>query len=265
MGIGWRIRRWIRQGVVAVGIAGAGCCALLAQAAELRVLSAGAVEPGLKPVLAAFARDSGHTVQLGFATAPQIRERGASGAALFDVVIAPPAVLDELEAASRIDADRSRRVTLGRVGLGVVVRPGAPRPDLSSVDSFRRALVEADSLVFNRASTGLYVEGMLKTLNVDASGRSTRYPDGASVMEHVLHGKGREIGLGAVTEILLAADKGVQFVGPLPTPLQNFTTYTAAPARGDAGASDAARALLRALAAPAARAAFSAAGIEPVP
>lgn len=262
--MGWRT--WIARVVAPAAALVMALCAVGASAAELRVLSAGAIEPGLRPVLAAFAQSSGHTVQLGFATAPQIRERALSGTATFDVVIAPPAVLDELEAASRIVGDRTQRVTIGRVGLGVVVRPGAQRPDIASVERFTRALTEADSLVFNRASTGLYVDSMLKRIGVDATGRSTRYPDGASVMEHVLHGKGREIGLGAITEILLAADKGVQFVGPLPAALQNYTTYNAAAARGPDGGdrADAARELLRQLAIPAARATFAAAGIDPL-
>jgi len=241
-------------------VAALACGLSVAHAAELRVLSAGAVEPGLRPALTAFEKASGHTVQLSFATAPQIRERVAAGAAAFDVVIAPPAVLDELEAAARIANDRTQRVTIGRVGLGVAVRPGAPRPDIATPEAFKRALVEADSLVFNRASTGLYVETLLKRLGVDAQGKSTRYPDGASVMVHVLHGQGREIGLGAITEILLVRDQGLQFVGPLPPELQNHTTYVAAPVRADAA--PAAHALLRHLASAPVQAMFADAGIE---
>ena len=236
-----------------------------AHAAELRVLSAGAIEPGLRPVLAAFVSASGNTIQLGFATAPQIRERAKPGSGEFDVVIAPPGVLDELETASRIDPDRTQRVGVGRVGIGVAVRPGVAAPDISTVDAFRNALVDAHSLVFNRASTGLYVETLLRRLNVDARGRITRYPDGASVMTHVLRGEGREIGLGAITEILLVRDQGLQFVGPLPAELQNYTSYVAAaaPAR-PAEITEAARALLRHLASAPSQAAFQAAGIEPL-
>jgi molybdate transport system substrate-binding protein len=230
-----------------------------ADAAELRVLSGGAIEPGLHPALAAFETATGHHVALSFATAPQIRERIAAGAA-FDVVIAPPAVLDELEASAKIANDRAQRVTIGRVGLGVAVRPGAPRPEIATPEAFRRALVEADSLVFNRASTGLYVETLLNRLGVDAQAKSTRYPDGASVMAHVLRGQGREIGLGAITEILLVRDQGLQFVGPLPAELQNYTTYVAAPVRADSA--EPARALLRHLATGSAQAMFVAAGIE---
>ena len=246
---------------LAIGLPGA-------NAAEVRVLSAGAVEPGLRPVLAEFEKTTGHTITLGFAAAPQIRERGKAGAA-FDLVIAPPGVLDELESAGRIDPDRAQRVSLGRVGVGVAVRPGATLPDISSREAFARLMREADSVVFNRASTGLYVETLLRGLGIDVQGRATRFPDGASVMAHVLQSQhaGREIGLGATTEILLLRDKGLQFVGPLPPELQNFTTYVAAAANAVPGgdAAEAARALLRALASAASRATFAGAGIDPSP
>ncbi len=231
-----------------------------AAAAELRVLSAGAVEPGLRPVLAAFEKASGHTVLLSFATAPQIRERVSAGTA-FDVVIAPPAVLADAEVAKKIDADPVARANIGRVGIGVAVRAGAPRPDIGSAEAFKRAMVEADSLVFNRASTGLYIDTLLGRLGVEGGARVTRYPDGASVMAHVLKGQGREIGLGAITEILLVHDQGLQFVGPLPPALQNFTAYRAAAAAAPTDR-DAARALLKHLASPGARASFVAAGID---
>jgi molybdate transport system substrate-binding protein len=60
-------------------------------------------------------------------------------------------------------------------------------------------------------------------------GKTTRYADGASVMEHVIKGKGREIGFGAMTEILLYQGKGLKLVGPVPAEVQNYTAYTAAP------------------------------------
>jgi molybdate transport system substrate-binding protein len=233
---------------------------LTIQAAEVRVLSAGAPEPGLRPAVAAFERASGHTVKLTFATAPQIRERAGTSVP-FDVVIAPPAVLDELDATAKTAADRARRVSIGRVGIGVAVRPGAPRPDITTTAAFTQALRDAESVVYNRASTGLYIEMLLKRLNLDLQAKTTRYPDGASVMEHVLHGQGREIGMGASTEILLKKDRGLVYVGPLPAELQNITVYQAAAAAAPADAA-AAQALLAHLANPASRAGYVAAGIE---
>lgn len=229
-------------------------------AADLRVLSAGAVEPGLRPAVAAFEQASGHHVAIWFATPAEIRERLKNGG-LADLVIAPPATLDELEAAARIDADRSRRVTIGRVGIGVAVPPGAARPDISSAEAFKRTIQDADALVFNRASTGLYLDGLFKRLDMDVQAKTTRYADGASVMEHVLRGTGRQIGLGAITEIMLVRDRGLQFVGPLPAALQNYTTYRAA---ATTAATDPAvvRELLAHLGSPASRATYAAARVD---
>jgi len=233
----------------------------LAHAADVVLLSAGAVEPGLKPVLAAFERESGHRVTLSFATAPQIRERVANGAVQPDVVIAPSAVLDELATAAKVDT--TARVSIGRVGIGVAVRPGGARPDLTSADTLKRALLEADQVVYNRASTGLYVEGLIKRwgLAETLQPKTVRFADGASVMEHVLHGSGSQIGLGAMTEILLLKERGLVLVGPLPAEVQNVTHYEAVPALGAAAPSDAARRLLDRLASPAARRVFDDAGI----
>jgi molybdate transport system substrate-binding protein len=200
-------------------------------------------------------------VALSFATAPQIRERVASGAVRPDVVIAPSAVLDELGAAAKVDT--ASRASIGRVGIGVAVRPGGVRPDLTSAEALKRALIEADQLVYNRASTGVYVEALIKRwgLTNTLQPKTVRYPDGASVMEHVLHGSGNTIGLGAMTEILLLKERGLVLVGPLPAEVQNVTHYEVAPARRAEAPGDAVRALLERLASPAARRVFDDAGI----
>src|SRR5256886_16569052 len=86
-----------------------------AVAAEIKVLSAGAIEPGLRAAAAAFGKQSGHDVKITFNTAPEIRKRIVGGEA-FDGVIAPPAALDEFAGAGQISADP---VHVGRVGLGL--------------------------------------------------------------------------------------------------------------------------------------------------
>jgi molybdate transport system substrate-binding protein len=228
-----------------------------AMSAEIKVLSAGAVEPGLRTAAAAFKKQSGHDVNITFNTAPEIRKRIGGGEA-FDVVIAPPAALDEF--AGKVGAER---VAIGKVGLGVAVRPGAPVPDISSSDALKRSVLQADSIVFNRASTGIYFENLLKKMGVyeQVEPRTTRYSDGAAVMEHVLKGKGREIGFGPVTEILLHREKGLKLVGPLPAEVQNYTSYSAVPMTAAANA-DPARAFVRYLGSAEAKALLVAAGIE---
>src|SRR5262245_2991793 len=210
--------------------------------AEIKVLSAGAVEPGIRAAAAAYAKQSGNEVKITFNTAPEIRKRVDAGEA-FDVVIAPPAALDEFAKTGKIAADR---VSLGRVGLGVAVRPGAELPDISSTDALKRSILQADSIVFNRASTGIYLENLLKKMGVydEILPKATRYADAGAVMEHLLKGKGREIGFGPVTEILIHRDKGLKLVGPLPSDVQNYTSYAAAPMTSAANP-ELARALVR--------------------
>jgi len=228
-------------------------------AAEIKVLSAGAIEPGIRAAAAAYAKQSGNEVKITFNTAPEIRKRVTAGEA-FDVVIAPPAALDEFAGAGRLASDR---VSLGRVGVGVVVRSGAESPDVSSTEALKRSMLQADSIVFNRASTGIYLENLFKRLGLyeQILPKTTRYPDGAAVMEHVAKGKGREIGFGAATEIVLLRDKGLKLVGPLPADIQNYTSYSAAPL-GSAANAELARAFVKYLGGAESKALFVAAGVD---
>jgi molybdate transport system substrate-binding protein len=230
-----------------------------AGAAEVKVLSAGALEPGMKAAVAEFQKASGHAVKITFNTAPQIRKRIADGE-LHDVVVAPPAVIDEFAKAGKLGQDRAN---VGRVGMGVAVRPGAPAPDISSPEALRKSVLDAESLVFNRASTGIYLENLLKKMGVydRVEKKTTRYDDAAAVMEHVLKGKGREIGFAPITEILLHRDRGLRLVGPLPAEVQNYTSYSAGIMAGAPSAS-AAQEFVRYLGTPAAKKVFVAAGIE---
>src|SRR5215475_3140168 len=241
---------------IALGLLASGPCL----AAEISIISAGAVEPGVTAAAEAFHQQTGTAVKIRFATAPAIRDRVGRGEAA-DVVIAPPALIDELAKARKLDG--SGGAAVGRVGVGVVVRNGAAKPDVSSADALKRALLDAESVVYNKASTGLYLEKLFERLGVgaDVKGKETRYADGAAVMEHVIHGKGKEIGFGAITEIRLYGDKGAKFVGPLPDDAQNYTNYAATPSAASVNR-DGATAFVKFLATPAARAAFLAKGVE---
>ncbi len=235
-----------------------------AGATDLRLLSAGAVELGLMPALAVFERESGHAVRVEFAAAPALAGRFQAPPG-YDAVIAPPAVLDTL---ARAGAVESARVPVGKVGIGVAVRPGVAAPDIGSVEALKQSLLAADSVAFNRASTGLYVETLIVRLGVaDAvNAKATRHPDGAAVMKHLLaSSRPGEFGLGAITEIVLFKDQGLKLVGPLPAAVQNYTSYlasVAAPPGTDPARSSAAAALLRFLDSPQARRIFADVGIE---
>jgi molybdate transport system substrate-binding protein len=231
----------------------------MVHAAEITVLSGGAVEPGLHAAAHAFEKQTGHTVKITFNTTPQIRKRVGAGET-FDVVIAPPAAVKDFTAAGKVEAGG---VDIGKVGMGVVIRPGAPVPDIANAEAIKRTVLEAESIVFNRASSGLYFEGLLKKMGVygQIEARAARYATGAEVMEHVLKGKGKEVGFGPITEILQYRDKGLRLVGPLPAEIQNYTSYTAVAMSAGANKAEA-QELVRYLGGPAGKKLFVAAGIE---
>ncbi len=224
------------------------------------MLSAGAVEPGLVGLLDAFRRDTGQGMAVAFATAPAIRRRVTAGESA-DIVIAPPAVLEDLMKAGRVLPED--RAAVGRVGVGVAVRSGAAVPEVSTPEGLKQAVLRADGLVYNEASTGIYFHRLLERLGVadQVKTKTTRYPDGAAVFEHLLRGRVNEVGVGAMTEIIVYTKKGLVLVGPLPAEVQNYTTYAAAVMAG-AASPEAARGLVRFLTSPQAKAAFAAAGIE---
>jgi molybdate transport system substrate-binding protein len=225
-------------------------------AQDVRVLSSGAVEPGLRAALALYRKN----VAVTFNTAPQIRERVEKKGERFDVVVVPPAVMDAFAEAGRVEPER---VMLGRVGQGIAVRPDAPVPDISSVEALKRAMLEAESVVFNRATGGQYIESMLRKIGVydQIERKTTRYASASQVMEHLLKGKGREVGFAPMTEIMMYKEKGLRFVGPLPAEVQQYNAYVASPMRGAAN-TQGATALVKFLGTAPAKAALTGGGVE---
>src|SRR5712691_6957071 len=217
-----------------------------AVAAEIKVLSAGAVEAGLMHAAVGFKKASGTEVKIQYNTAPQIAKKLADGET-GDVLIAPPGLLDEQVKANKVAADG--RVMLGRVGAGVMVRAGATAPNIATTEALKQAIVGADSIVYNTASSGQYIAKMIDKLGVaeQVKAKTTLYPDAAAVVTHVAKGKGNEIGFSPVPEIKMSEPKGVKLVGPLPADIQNYTNYAAVMMTG-ATSKDAAAAFLKFLA-----------------
>jgi molybdate transport system substrate-binding protein len=144
-------------------------------------------------------------------------------------VIAPSAALDALATSGTIDG--TARVSLGRVGIGVVVRDGAKKPDVSTTEALEHAMLDADAVIYNRASSGLYIEGLLQQLGLaeKIQAKTKRYT-GTDMIAPLIHGKGNEIGFLPLVQILNFRGRGLQLAGPLPADIQNYTTYVAAPA-----------------------------------
>jgi molybdate transport system substrate-binding protein len=225
-------------------------------AVEINVLSGAAVEPGLHAAADIYRKQTGNQIEIAFATTPEMRRLVGEGIAP-DVMIAPPAALDEFAKLGRIDV--AARVLLGRVGVGVVIRDGAPKPDVSTVDALKRAVLDADAVIYNRASSGLYVEALLQRLGLaEQIQAKTRRYIGTDMIGPLIYGKGKEIGFMPVVQILNWRGRGLELAGSLPADIQHHTTYAAAPAP----TSESGLAFVRFLGTPAAKAMFVRAGVE---
>jgi len=229
-------------------------------AAEISVLSAGAVEGGIVRLIEQFRQTSGHVVRVEYATSPELSQR-LTAAQSADVLIAPVAVMD------RAVADRkavgNSRITVGRVGIGVIVREGARIPAITSADALRRAFLEADTIVYNRGSSGLYIEKLLAQMGIaeEVKSRTAQVADGEDVMRRIIAGSGAEIGLAAISAIKIFQPQRFQYIGPLPAAIQNLTTYDAAVMTA-AREPRAAAAFVQFVTTPAARRIFLEAGVE---
>jgi molybdate transport system substrate-binding protein len=231
-----------------------------AHAGEVRVLSPSAMHSSLELLVEAYRKQSGDEVKLAFETAPAMMKKLAAGETA-DVIIAPPVTMEGIVKMGKAQA--AGRFELGRVGVGVLVRADAPVPDISSTEALKRAIVEADSVVFNRASSGLYVERLMEKLGLAEAikAKTVRHHDAQEQFTHLLNGKGREIGFGGLTEIVRWRDKGLRLVGPLPADIQNYTVYTASLA-AEPPNPEGARAFLKFLASPATKAILKANGVD---
>ena len=173
-----------------------------ASADELKVLSAGAMQRGLVAIAAKFKEQSGDAVQIRYATAPELRKILTENAAAADVILAPNATLKQLTGAGTIAAGTEKEI--GGVGSAVLVRADATPPDISTMAAFERALLEADALVYNRASSGVYIETMLKKIGLfdQVQAKIIRVDDGEAVATRIKEGHGKELGFGGYTDVL---------------------------------------------------------------
>jgi molybdate transport system substrate-binding protein len=228
--------------------------------ATIAVLSAGAVEEAVLRLAAQHERETGHDVATQFGTGPEIEKRLSSGATA-DVLIAPVAVIERAAKAGHVAP--ASAVPVARVGVGVTVRRGRTPPDASSVEALKTALLAADSVVYNQASTGQYLETLFTRMGIadQLKPKTTRYGNAAQVLEHIIAGKGNEIGFGPITEIKSFEPKGVVLVAPLPRDVQNYTTYMAA-VMLRVGSHSSAEAFIRYLTSTPARQVFAATGAQ---
>jgi len=228
----------------------------------LKILGAGPVKRGVTRLAAEFEKRTGHRVSVEFAGAPGVSGRVLAGEAV-DVAVVPQAAMEAFEKQGKVVA--GTRGLVGRSRMGIVVRKGAPLPDIAGTEAFKRAMLEAEAIVCNVASSGVYMVNLLDKLGIGEAVRDriVKLPDAVKVMEHVAGSPARAVGVGQLAEISELTDRGlaIALVAPLPDAIQNVTAYHAA-VTAASREQDAASALARFLAAPEAKAVFAATGID---
>ena len=232
-----------------------------AGAAEIKVLTAGAFKQVLLALLPAFEQQTGHKVTVENDTVGALIKR-IDGGEGFDLAVLTPTAVDDLAKKGKFIA--GSRKNLARVGVGVVVKEGAAKPDIGSVDAFKKMLLAAKSVAYidpaAGGSSGIYVAGLLDKLGIAANVKpKAKLIPGGAVAQHIANGEA-ELGIHQISEILPV--KGVTLVGPLPSEIQNHTVY-AAGLGANAKESAAAKALLDALSGPASAEVLKSRGMEP--
>ena len=231
-----------------------------AGAAEIKVLSAGAMKSIVTELGEAFKQETGHTLSMTFDTVGAQSKRLSAGEPA-DVVVLTDVAIDQLEGQGLIVA--GSRVDIARVGVGVGVREGAPRPDISTPEALKQTLLSAKSLVYvdpaRGATSGIHFASVLQRLGIaDAVKSKTILIPTGYAAEVVARGEA-EICVHQISEILPV--KGVTLVGPLPRELQKVTVYSGGLA-AKAAQPEAARAFLAFLTRPAFKSKLAAAGLD---
>ena len=239
-------------GVIIFMLAGA------ARAAEINVLASMAVKEFYLELVPQFERASKHKVVTSWAGTADIMKRMKAGESV-DVVIIAVKSLDELTHLGKIVP--GSRVDLAKSGVGVAVRAGAPKPDISSGDALKRALLSAKSIAYSSGPSGVYIAGLFQRWGIadELKPKLKQVASGVNIGEAIARGE-FEIGFQQVSELVHIA--GIDFLGPLPKDVQLVTVFSSGIHTG-AKQPDAARALVKFLTAPAAAPIIRKNGMEP--
>ena len=230
---------------------------------EIRLLSTTAMKTTIDELVESFERSTGHTLAPDYAPSAQIARRVAAGEQA-DVAIATPLGIDDLIGQGRIVA--GTRADIARSAIALAVRKGAPKPDISSAEKFRQALLAAKSIATSApvggGQSGAHLVRIFERLGITEAmkPKTLHGPGGPAGLIGLFLVRGEaEIGIQQLSELMAVPD--IDIVGPLPDEIQVYTVFAAglATAARDAAAG---RALIAHLTTPAAAAVLQAKGLE---
>ncbi len=238
--------------------------ALLAQAsdavtAELKIMTPRSMWTVLKEIGPQFEGPSGYKLNVVTGIAATLADRIIEGEN-FDVFIGPPVQMNRVVQNNRVIADT--RTAIAHSGIGVEVRAGAPKPDISSVDAFKRALLNAKSIGYlkQEGTSGTYLHGLFERLGIaDAIRSKVVRPETDIVSELVTKGE-IELGMVVITQIMTTP--GVDLVGPIPHEVQSYVRWSGGVSTNSASP-QAAKDLIKFLTDPMALPVLKAQGMEP--
>jgi molybdate transport system substrate-binding protein len=240
-------------------IAVAACSLLMThvvQAAEIRMLAAGAVKEAFLELIPQFESTSGNKVTATWTGSADIRKRIGAGEA-FDLVIVGAPDIDAFVKDGKMTS--GSRVDIARSGVGVAVKAGSPRPDISSSEAIKKALLSARAIAYSTGPSGVYVQRLFDRLGIadQMKDKSKQTAPGVRVAQYVANGEA-ELGFQQVSELVHEA--GIDFLGPLPAEIQNVTVYSSGIPIG--ANAESAKALQAFLSAPAAAPVFRKNGMD---
>jgi len=228
------------------------------QAAELQVIAGGGIAAPLKEIAAEFEGASGHKLVIRYGTAPELIKM-ATGGGPFDLAVVPQDVVKDAAARARFAPGPIPDVA--RVGIGVAVRKGVPKPAISTPAELKQALLNAKSVASIPASaTGGQLAGIYERLSIaeEMKAKTKAQPAPPQVVEAVANGEAEL----AIFGLNILADPRVDIVGPLPAEIQREVVYAAGVAANSKDP-DAAKAFIAYLMSPAAVAIIKAKGMNP--
>jgi molybdate transport system substrate-binding protein len=222
--------------------AGATVVCLQATAADIRVLAPNAAKESVSAAVTTFEKSSGNKVFVSWSGTEAITKRVTEGEVV-DIVVNAAQNIDRLTADGKLSP--GSRTDFARSSIGVAVAPTAPKPDVSSIEGLKSALLGAKSIAISSGTSGRYLSDLFSKLGVGEQIKTKvkQPPSGAQIGDMLATGEA-ELGFQQVSELLHV--KGIQYLGPIPAEIQNYTIYSAA-AHSQASQPEAAQAFLKLL------------------
>jgi molybdate transport system substrate-binding protein len=250
------------MGIKALAVAAIGSIILIvqglaAEAADVKLIMATPVVGAVKELGPQYERDTGNKLITKISSGPGVKQEIDAGET-FDLAISITPVIDALIKEGKLVAGTRADVAYGSLGLGV--RPGAAKPDISSVEAFKRTMLNAKSVAYSgEGAGGAYFRGLIERLGIADQMKTTLKPMKEDDYVRAIRNGDAEMIVGAISNVM---EFGADLVGPLPVELQNYIQF-AAGVSVSAKETEAAKALIKLLTAPSAVAVIKAKGLEP--